>query len=243
MPSNAVSHSTSAARASMLDTYREVVTPEGVALHLPAAGPVPRALAWAIDLAIRLVAVTIVGAVMGMLGTAGFGPYFIAMFVVFWFYPVLFEALDQGRTPGKRALGLRVIAANGAPVGWLAAFLRNLMRTVDMLPFGYATGLIASLADPWGRRLGDMIAGTLVVHAARQHEPQPAPAGAVLAPAVALLPHEQKALVAFAERGPQLTPERQAELADIAEPLVQARGTLALARLYGIANWLLGRRN
>jgi uncharacterized RDD family membrane protein YckC len=97
------------------------------------------------------------------------------MFVVFWFYPVLFEVLDRGRTPGKRALGLRVIAVNGAPVGWLAAFTRNLLRTVDMLPFGYATGLIASLADPWGRRLGDMVAGTLVVHNARPHDPQARP--------------------------------------------------------------------
>ena len=227
---------------AMLDTYREVVTPEGVALHLPAAGPVPRALAWAIDLSIRLAVLMIASMVLGLLGTAGYGPYLVLTFVVFWFYPVLFEVLDRGRTPGKRALGLHVVAANGAPVGWLAAFTRNLLRTVDMLPFGYATGLIASLADPWGRRLGDMVAGTLVVHNARPHEPQAAPMGAVLAPAMVLLPHEQAALVAFAERGPLLTLERQAELADLAEPLVQARGTLAVARLYGIANWLLGRR-
>lgn len=226
----------------MLDTYREVVTPEGVSLHLPAAGPVPRALAWAIDLSIRMVVLMVASMVLAMLGTAGFGPYAVLMFVVFWFYPVLFEVFDHGRTPGKRALGLRVVAANGAPVGWLAAFTRNLMRTVDMLPFGYATGLLASLADPWGRRLGDMVAGTLVVHNARPHEPQAAPVSAALAPAVVLLPHEQAALVAFGERGPQLTQERQAELADLAEPLVQARGSLAVARLYGIANWLLGRR-
>lgn len=240
--SRTIASSAGAGPAAMLDTYREVVTPEGVALHLPAAGPVPRALAWAIDLSIRLAVLMGASMVLAMLGTAGYGPYAILAFVVFWFYPVLFEVLDHGRTPGKRALGLRVIAVNGAPVGWLAAFIRNLMRTVDMLPFGYATGLIVSLADPWGRRLGDMVAGTLVVHNARPHEPQPAPVSAALAPAVVLLPHEQAALVAFAERAPQLTPERQAELADIAEPLVQARGTLAVARLYGIANWLLGRR-
>jgi len=226
----------------MLDTHREVVTPEGVALRLPAAGPVPRALAWAIDLSIRMVLLMVASMVLAMLGTAGFGPYAVLMFVVFWFYPVLFEVLDHGRTPGKRALGLRVIAANGAPVGWLAAFTRNLMRTVDMLPFGYAAGLVSSLADPWGRRLGDMVAGTLVVHDARPHEPQTAPVSAALAPAVALLPHEQAAVVAVGERAPQLTPERQAELADLAEPLVHARGALAVTRLYGIANWLLGRR-
>jgi uncharacterized RDD family membrane protein YckC len=226
----------------MLDTYREVVTPEGVALHLPAAGPVPRALAWAIDLSIRIAVLMAASTVLAMLGTAGYGPYAVMLFVVFWFYPVVFEVLDHGRTPGKRALGLRVIAVNGAPVGWLAAFTRNLLRVVDMLPFGYATGLVTSLADPWGRRLGDMVAGTLVVHATRPHEPQTAPVSSALAPAVALLPHEQAALVGFAERGPQLTQDRQIELADLAEPLVQARGPLAVTRLYGIANWLLGRR-
>jgi len=63
-----------------------------------------------------------------------------------------------------RSMGLRVIAANGAPVGWLAAFTRNLLRVVDMLPLAYAAGLVSSLVDPWGRRLGDMVAGTLVVH-------------------------------------------------------------------------------
>jgi len=226
----------------MLDTYREVITPEGVALHLPAAGPVPRALAWVIDFAIRIAVVMLAAMVFGLLGQSGMGLYAVMVFVVFWFYPVLFEVLGGGRTPGKHALGLRVVAANGAPVGWLAAFARNLLRVVDMLPFGYALGLVTSLADPWGRRLGDMVAGTLVVHAARPHEPRPAPVNTALAPAVVLLPFEQAALVAFAERAPQLTPARQVELADLAEPLVDARGPLAVTRLYGIANWLLGRR-
>lgn len=229
----------------MLDTFREVVTPEGVPLHLPAAGPVPRALAWAIDAAVRGVILFTVSVALGLFGAAGMGAYAVVLFVVMWLYPVLFEALDNGRTPGKRALGLRVIAANGAPVGWLAAFTRNLLRVVDMLPVLYATGLVTSLADPWGRRLGDMVAGTLVVHDTPR-DPALAQAQAAvappLAPAVPLLPHEQSALVGFAERAPHFTHERQVELADLAEPLVRARGPLAVARLYGIANWLLGRR-
>ncbi len=226
----------------MLDTYREVVTPEGVALHLPAAGPVPRALAWVIDFLIRAGAMLAMGTVLGALGRAGVGVYTVAMFLVFWFYPVVFEAMWDGRTPGKRSLGLRVIAANGAPVGWLAAFTRNLLRVVDMLPLAYATGLVASLLDPWGRRLGDMVAGTLVVHEARPRDPQPAPADTALAPSIALRPYEQAALVAFAERGPRLSEARQAELADLAQPLTGARGTQAVTRLYRMANWLLGRR-
>ncbi len=226
----------------MLDTFREVHTPEGVALRLPAAGPVPRALAWLIDLAIRVVALGVIGTLLGVLGKAGVGVYFIFVFALLWLYPVVFEALFDGQTPGKRALELRVVSADGAPVGWLASLVRNLLRTVDMLPVGYGFGLAASLADPYGRRLGDMVAGTLVVHAPRlRAAPQPPPAG-VHAPVQPLRPEEQVAVIAFSERAAQLTPERQAELADIAEPVTGARGEAGVLRLLGISNWLLGRR-
>jgi len=216
-----------------------------VPLRLPAAGPVPRALAWGIDAAIRMVILFVAGMVLAVLGRPGVGVYAVVLFVLMWLYPVLFEVLGDGRTPGKRALGLRVIAANGAPVSWMASFTRNLLRVIDMLPLFYATGLVTGFADPWGRRLGDMVAGTLVVHtvvedsATAETHAAPAPP---LAPAAPLLPHEQSAVVGFAERAPHLTQARQVELADLAEPLVGARGPLAVARLYGIANWLLGRR-
>ncbi len=226
----------------MLDTVREVHTPEGVALRLPAAGPVPRALAWAIDLAIRLALLSVCSAIFGALGKGGMGLYLVMLFLVFWAYPIVCEGLFNGQTPGKRVLDLRVVSSDGAPVGWLAACVRNLMRTVDMLPFGYACGLVSSLADPWGRRLGDIVAGTLVVHAPRVQAQPLVPTADVAAPRVALRPAEQAAVVAFAERAPRLTPERQAELADIAEPLTGARGADGVVALQGIANWLLGRR-
>ena len=226
----------------MLDTYREVVTPEGVALHLPAAGPLPRALAWVIDLAVRLGILTAVGTVLGLMGAAGQGVYLVIFFLVFWAYPIVLEAMWNGQTLGKRALSLRVVSADGAPVGWLAAITRNLLRTVDMLPIAYATGLVASLADPHGRRLGDMVAGTLVVHDADEREHLSSPLNAVVAPPLALRPEEQMAVVAFGERASQLSLARQEELADIAEPLTGARGQPGVLRLFGMANWLLGRR-
>ena len=83
----------------MLDTFREVHTPEGVALHLPAAGPVPRALAWLIDLGIRLGVLSVSTALLGVLGKAGMGAYFILMFVMLWAYPVVCEAMFDGQTP------------------------------------------------------------------------------------------------------------------------------------------------
>lgn len=226
----------------MLDTYREVITPEGVALHLPAAGPVPRALAWAIDLAIRMGVVMVLGTALAMLGKAGEGLYLIGVFLVFWAYPIVFESAWHGQTPGKKAIGLRVVSADGAPLGWLAAITRNLLRTADMLPFGYAAGLVACLVDPHGRRLGDMVAGTLVVHVGQEREHVPAPINAVYAPPVGLRPEEQAAVVAFGERAPQLTPSRQQEIADLAGAITETHGQAGVLRLYGMANWLLGRR-
>ena len=226
----------------MLDTYREVVTPEGVGLHLPAAGPVPRALAWGIDLAIRIGVLMLMGMVLAMLGKVGEGLYLIGLFLVFWAYPIVLESVWRGQTPGKKALGLRVVSADGAPVGWLAAITRNLLRTVDMLPFGYAAGLVACLADPHARRLGDMVAGTLVVHDSDEREYVSSPLDAVVAPPLALRPEEQMAVVAFGERASQLSLARQVELADIVEPLTGVHGQPGVLRLFGMANWLLGRR-
>ena len=233
--------STPPAPHAMLDTYREVITPEGVALRLPAAGPVPRALAWTIDFALRSAVVGVCGFVLGMAGQVGMGVMSVLLFVVFWFYPIVFEALWDGQTPGKRALGLRVIAGNGAPIGWLASFARNLLRTVDMLPFGYATGLVACLSDPYSRRLGDMVADTVVVHVPRESGDSAAVASP-MPPPVPLLASEQAAVIAFAERAPRLTPARQVELAELAEPLLDVSGPLAVTRMYAIAAWLLGRR-
>lgn len=226
----------------MLDTFREVHTPEGVALRLPAAGPVPRALAWLIDLGIRVGVVGASTAVLGLFGKAGVGVYLVFSFLMLWAYPVVCEAMFDGQTPGKRAMELRVVSADGAPVGWLAAFVRNLLRTVDALPIGYGFGLVSSLCDPFGRRIGDMVAGTLVVHAPRERPHRTVPAPGVHAPLHPLRPEEQMAVIAFAERAATLTPERQEELADIAEPATGARGGAGVVRLLGIANWLLGRR-
>ena len=226
----------------MLDTVREVHTPEGVALRLPAAGPVPRALAWAIDLAIRLTLLSVCSAIFGALGEGGMGLYLVMLFLVFWAYPIVCEGLFNGQTPGKRVLDLRVVSSDGAPVGWLAACVRNLMRTVDMLPFGYALGLVTCLCDRHGRRLGDLVAGTLVVHTPALPATPPARIDTVLAPPLPLQPAEQMAVIAFADRAPALTGPRQRELADIASPLSQAHGQTGVLRLYAIANWLLGRR-
>jgi uncharacterized RDD family membrane protein YckC len=225
--------------AAPLDTVRQVYTPEGVALRLPAAGPVPRAMAWLIDTAVRWGILMIVSILVRAMGEAGYGLYLIAYFVVFWGYPILCEVLFDGQTPGKRALELRVIADDGAPVGWLGSIVRNLLRTVDFLPIGYGVGLVASYADPWGRRLGDMVGKTMVIHAPRDRQTLRPPTEGAHAP---LQPQEQMAVIAFSERAATLTQERREELAGIAAPVVGTGGALGVLRLQAAANWLLGRR-
>jgi hypothetical protein len=87
----------------------------------------------------------------------------LALFLVQWGYWVGFETLWAGRSPGKRALGIRVVRLDGSPVGFAEVALRNLGRVADFLPILYAVGITAMAVNPRSRRLGDLLAGTLVV--------------------------------------------------------------------------------
>lgn len=230
-----------AAPAPLLDTLRRVDTPEGITLRLNAAGPLPRAAAWAIDFMIRFAVVAFAAAPLGLLGDVGAGLSLLLLFSTIWLYPILFEVLRDGQTLGKRVMGLRVIHDNGTPVGWMASIVRNLLRTVDMLPVLYGFGVASSLVDPQGRRLGDLVAGTLVVHVHTPRAASAAPAVPSVMPAQALQAAEKAAIVEFAERSAGLTAERQQELADLLAPLTGARGAVGVQRLLGMANGFLGR--
>src|SRR5205823_5896819 len=81
--------------------------------------------------------------------------------LLFWCYFLLFEALNHGRTPGKRLMGIRVVMDTGHPITLAAAAVRNLIRVVDALPFGLV-GLAFVLFHPQNKRLGDIVAGTVV---------------------------------------------------------------------------------
>ena len=108
-----------------------------------------------------------------MLALAGLGQglMLLGFFLLEWFYPVFFE-LRSGATPGKRAMGLRVVHDDGTPVGAVASVIRNLLRVADFLPLFYAAGLVSCLVDRDFRRLGDLAAGTLVVHSEPPLKPQ-----------------------------------------------------------------------
>jgi len=78
-------------------------------------------------------------------------------------YFLIFETLFRGRTPGKQLTRLRVVCDGGNVLGWRQSLLRNLLRTVDSLPAGYLVGVVAMLISPRMQRLGDLVAGTIVI--------------------------------------------------------------------------------
>lgn len=90
--------------------------------------------------------------------------WLIGVFLVLWIYPSLFEAAWAGQSPGKRAARIRVVMADGRPVVLPAVLIRNLLRIVDLLPGLYFIGAISILVTKHSQRLGDLAAGTLVVH-------------------------------------------------------------------------------
>jgi uncharacterized RDD family membrane protein YckC len=143
-------------------------TPENVEFEFERAGLASRAFAWTIDLlviggliGVVSIVLLVAGVVLG--GLAG-AIVALAIFAVQWGYFVFCEWWFDGRTVGKRALGLRTIQERGVRITFFQAALRNLLRIVDFLPGGYLVGAVTTLFDRRGRRLGDVAAGTLVVH-------------------------------------------------------------------------------
>jgi uncharacterized RDD family membrane protein YckC len=195
-----------------VDTLYSIETPEGVALHLQLAGPVPRCAAWLIDAAIRLMLYVPAGFLLSLTGNFGIGVFMIVLFVLEWFYPVVFELL-WGATPGKRVLGLKVVHTNGTPVRWQASIIRNLLRSADFLPLFYGFGIVAMLCNARFQRLGDLAAGSLVVHHQHTAINVSLPEVAALQPPVTLNLQQRQAILAFAERYTALTADRAAELA------------------------------
>lgn len=88
----------------------------------------------------------------------------LIFFIWYWGYFTLFEAFWSGRTPGKRLVKIRVIQRSGRGIGFFEAMTRNLLRIVDGFPAVYAVGVISIFVTRQHQRLGDLAAGTIVVH-------------------------------------------------------------------------------
>ncbi len=225
----------------MLEDHYSIETPEGLRLDLVLAGVGTRIVAAIIDTAAigTIMFVVAVGAAFlaplfdGNLEEGGFVLFAVVIAFLTTIplaYYVLFETLDGGRSIGKRAFQLRVVHANGLPVGFTGSLVRNLLRLVDLLPAAYLIGLVAVVASRANQRVGDLAAGTLVV---RERAPETittwTPAGAVTGPRWDVsgvgVDHVQ-AIRYFLERRATLTHEQQLLFAkQIADPIRQLVGT------------------
>ena len=205
----------------------EVETADHVVLRYDLAGGGNRGFAALIDFVIATL--IFIGAFFmfslfaGVVGFQGAAPYFgiaaLLTFTIAWSYFILLEWLGNGQTIGKRIFGLRVIADDGAPAGFTAVLVRNLLRMVDFLPGFYGFGLLAIVVSSRSQRLGDLAAGTFVVRAPR---PQldyfslrtVTPLGAGAHVETRIMPGEAQRLVReFVAREAQLAPDHRARVA------------------------------
>lgn len=199
-------------------------TPEGVQLELTLAGVGSRFASALVDYLIQAVILIALGLVLGYgvgLDPSGSGfavaIWLVSFFLVFNGYDVAFEVLNSGRTPGKRLNGLRVVQESGAPVTFTISAVRNVLRTVDILPGTYLVGMISILLTSRNQRLGDLAAGTLVVRERRALPPEVRLSPSVQAPAwdtSAVAAEELDAVVAFLARRFDLPAGARMQLAD-----------------------------
>src|SRR6266566_797212 len=150
-----------------------IETPEHLMLEIELAGPGSRVAAAACDAAILFVILLSVSVLLsavparaheGRWATLVSVLFVVVLFVLTWGYFLLFEAFNDGRTPGKRLTGIRVVMDTGHRLTLTAAAVRNLVRVVDAQPlFSYLLGFGFVLFHPQNKRLGDIVAGTIVV--------------------------------------------------------------------------------
>ncbi len=167
--------SVTTATDTLLDGTHTVLTPEYVEFRFTLAGLYSRFLAWLVD-AVIVMAITsgiLMALSVAMMAAPGFASALgiVIYFLVDWGYAITLETVWSGRTVGKRVMSLRVIQESGVRIGFYHAALRNLARPVDRLPVFYLVGGISALVSRSQQRLGDMLAGTLVVRERRLRAP------------------------------------------------------------------------
>ena len=162
-----------------MDAALQIQTITGVDVEMRIAGPGGRSYAFVIDWHIRVLLVLawyILGALLlsgslsvteGLDGALSSGFLFVVVIpsaALFFLYHPILEIVMQGRTPGKRIAGIRIVTQSGDVPGVSAILIRNVLRLVDSLPGVYVVGLTAAILTEQSVRIGDMAAGTLLVY-------------------------------------------------------------------------------
>jgi uncharacterized RDD family membrane protein YckC len=209
-----------------------VVTPEAVRLQFSEANVGSRGIALLIDWFVIFVILMTFNTAVGFLLAAASGgiPSWVAIttliivnFLVLFGYPVAFETLQRGRTPGKSAMGLRVVTVEGAPVAFRHAAIRAALALVDFVITVGLGAVLSTLLSKRHQRLGDMVAGTVVLRertgedapwASQFRIPQGAEAYAVTIDPSGLAAGDYELARSFLLRAQGLAPQPRAEIAE-----------------------------
>ncbi len=222
-----------------------IETPEQTALEFAIAGIGSRFLALALDTLIQMLVgfialfggifvIGLISAAMPKAGIWGAAILILFFFLLYFGYFALFEIIWNGQTPGKRKAGIRVIKDSGRPLTPAESIGRNLMRIVDWLPAFYAVGMVSAILTKENKRLGDLVAGSLVVRESSFSNLKPAwqtaemPAAPALSPMGAdrLSPEECALIDSYLNRRLDLEPYLRFRMAD--EILGRLKSKLAL---------------
>ncbi|MBU3918158.1 RDD family protein [bacterium] len=225
----------------MIDTFHSFETPEGVELSMNIAGPVVRCYAYLIDISFRIGIQIILAIFLGIIGKIGMSILLILFFLLEWFYPVFFEVLRYGQTPGKKMLSLRVVKEDGTSVNWSSSIIRNLLRVVDFLPVAYLTGILSMVLGGRFQRLGDIASGTQVIYSNSKLEIPEIPEHTPRTFPIPLYPEEQHSIISLAERTASLSQDRVKELANILTDILNSDNEEASQELLKVANGLMGK--
>ncbi len=228
---------------ALIDTVLEIDTPEHLAFKARIAGPGRRMFAYLLDMIARVLIVVLFSVLSVFVAGVGLdgmsmGFMLLMLFILDWFYFFILEQVTGGRSLGKIALKLRVVKTNGLPITWRESFLRNLVRAADItITPGYLllVGPIVMSIDQKFRRMGDLVAGTIVVveeNTEVNQETELKPDAQLLEELPRLLPLEREdleALELFVNR-PHISGPRRDELANIVAPIYAERMGLPLPK-------------
>lgn len=229
-----------------IDTLQTVELAEGMEIHLRAAGPFLRIMAYVLDLIIQIVTVTVFALILNLIfPLMGYyvaqGVNSLLSFLVLWFYPVFFEISPWGATIGKRVFGLRVVNEAGGGVTMGASMIRNIIRVFELLlPFFP----LIFFFHPRFQRFGDLAAGTLVVYSRPRVDPVvPGPPALDKVPVnLTLSREEEAAILSFRYRSGGWSEARRMELANHLQRVTGEVGPKGVSRLMGMAHWLEEQR-
>lgn len=226
-----------------IDTMHLVETPEGTDLHAEVASVVPRALAYGIDLLVRMGILFVFGLVVSFTGGKLGGLWLLVFFLLEWGYPVFFEVYRDGQTIGKRAFNLRVVSEDLTPIKFGPSVVRNLLRTADIFPFLYIFGVISMTLSTRFQRLGDLAAKSLVIYDDNlQYNTTALSDVTPIAPTIPLSEDLQTAFINFALNRGNLTQSRQLEIAEIIQSKIPNQSNDPVGYVRGVGKWLLGAK-